>query len=105
MDHRYAPSDMHRTTLNVPEDLFRQAKVKAASEDVPLSEVLRDLLARWVRGEVEVGAGAGSRREAVRRARATFGMWRDRDPDGLLRDSRGGLEERDRKIEDARLAP
>lgn len=96
---------MHRTTLNIPEGLFRRAKVKAASERVPLSEVLRSLLDRWVTGEVELEGGSRSRREAVERARKTFGIWRDRDPDALLGESRAGLDDRDREVEDARLAP
>lgn len=96
---------MHRTTLNIPEGLFRKAKVKAAAERVPLSEVLRNLLDRWVTGEVALETGDRSRRETVERARRTFGMWRDRDPDAVLDESRASLKGRDREIEDARLAP
>jgi len=96
---------MHRTTLNLPDRLFRSAKIKATAERLPLSEVIRSLLDRWVTGEVDLGGGDRSRREAVDRARKTFGMWRDRDADELLRQSRRGLEERDREVEDARLAP
>lgn len=96
---------MHRTTLNLPDRLFRNAKIKATSERLPLSEVIRSLLDRWVAGEVDLGGGDRSRQEAVERARKTFGMWRDRDPDQFLRESRRGLEDRDRRIEDARLAP
>jgi len=33
---------MNRTTLNVPDSLFRKAKVKAAAEGVPHSEVVRE---------------------------------------------------------------
>jgi len=96
---------MHRTTLNIPNDLFRKAKVKAASEDLPLSEVVRSLLGRWVEGAVLLESEEHSRRELARRARDSFGMWKDRDPDALLRSSRAGLEDRDREVEDARLAP
>lgn len=96
---------MHRTTLNIPDGLFRRAKVKAASEKVPLSEVLRNLLDRWVTGELAMETGGRSRREAVECARKTFGLWRDRNPDTLLKESRAGLKPRDREIEDARLAP
>lgn len=96
---------MHRTTLNVPESLFRRARVKAAAEGVPLSEVVRGLLARWVTGEVGLEGEERSRRETVERARATFGLWQDRDPDAFLAESRAGLKARDREVEDARLAP
>lgn len=96
---------MHRTTLNIPEGLFRRAKIKAAAERIPLSEVLRNLLDRWVTGDVALESGDRSRREAVERARRTFGLWRGRDPDALIEASRAGLEDRDREVEDARLAP
>jgi hypothetical protein len=96
---------MHRTTLNVPDNLFRKAKVKAAAEGVPLSEVVRDLLGRWVTGEVDLDGEERSRRETLERARGTFGLWRDRDPDAILAESRAGLKARDRELEDARLAP
>ncbi|HEX6200400.1 MAG TPA: hypothetical protein VF150_09060 [Thermoanaerobaculia bacterium] len=96
---------MHRTTLNIPDGLFRRAKVKAAAERVPLSEVLRDLLDRWVTGDLTRETGDRSRREVVERARRTFGMWRDRNPDAFLEQSRATLGARDRKVEDARLAP
>lgn len=56
-------------------------------------------------GEVDLGGGDRSRQEAVERARRTFGMWRDRDADEFLRESRKGLSDRDREIEDARVAP
>jgi hypothetical protein len=96
---------MHRTTLHLPDRLFRTAKIKATSERVPLSQVIRTLLDRWVAGEVVLGGGDRSRQEAVERARKTFGMWRDKDADRFLRESRMGLSGRDREIEDARQAP
>lgn len=96
---------MHRTTLNIPNDLFRKAKVKAASEDLPLAEVVRNLLGRWVSGEVLLEAEERSRREMVRRARESFGIWKYRDPDAFLKASRTGLTDRDEELEDARLAP
>lgn len=96
---------MHRTTVSVPEGLFHRAKDKAAAERVPLSEVLRKLLDRWVAGEVAIEPKDRRHRNTVERAKDTFGMWRDRDPDTFLEESRGGLKTRDREIEDARLAP
>lgn len=85
---------MHRTTLNLPDRLFRRAKIKATSEQSTLSEVIRSLLDRWVAGEVDLGGGDRSRQEAVEHARRTFGMWRDRESDDFLRRSREGLGER-----------
>jgi hypothetical protein len=96
---------MHRTTLNVPDSLFRKAKVKAAAEGMPLSEVVRDLLGRWVTGEVDLEGEESSRRATVERARVTFGIWKDRNPDAFVAESRAGLKARDREIEDAQLAP
>jgi hypothetical protein len=96
---------MHRTTLNLPDPLFRKAKIKATLEHSTLSEVIRGLLDRWVAGEVDLGGGDRSRQETVKRARETFGMWRDREPEEFLRRSRQNLAERDREIEDARVAP
>lgn len=96
---------MHRTTISVPDGLFRRAKDKAATERVALSEVLRKLLDRWVTGEVVIEPKDRPPRKTVEEARQTFGMWKDRDPDTFFKDSRAGLKARDRKIEDARLAP
>lgn len=44
---------MHRTTIHVPESLFRRAKIKALRENVAVGEVVRDLLARWFAGEIK----------------------------------------------------
>jgi len=98
---------MHRTTVNVPEQLFHRAKDKAEAEKVPLSEVLRRLLDQWVAGEVVIEPKDRHQGEAptLERARKTFGMWRDRDPDTFLQKSRAELNTRDRRLEDARLAP
>lgn len=96
---------MRRTTLSVPDGLFRRAKVKAAAVRLPIPEVLRRLLDLWVAGEVMIEPKDHRSRNAVERARKTFGMWRDRDPDTFLEESRAGLKSRDREIEDARLAP
>lgn len=94
---------MHRTTINVPDSLFQRARIKALREDLAVSEVIRDLLARWVSGEIELPPGEGSREQLVTLARATHGMWADRDPDDYLAASRAGLIERDEELEDARL--
>jgi len=47
---------MHRVTINIPESMFQQAEIKALREDVTVSEVVCDLLGRWVAGEVELSA-------------------------------------------------
>lgn len=96
---------MHRTTLNLEDDLARRAKIKATAEGVTISEVVRNLLARWTQGELEVYDSGLSRSALIDRARGTYGMWRDRDPDRFLAESRSRLARRDRELEDARLAP
>jgi hypothetical protein len=89
-----------RTTLRLPADLWREARVKALGEGTNLSEVMRHLLALWVEGKVEI-----VRKEEMKSlAREAFGMWSDRDPDEYLAQSRAGLAERDREVRDARLA-
>jgi hypothetical protein len=94
---------MHRTTINMPDAVFQRARVKALREDVTVSEVLRDLLARWVTGEIKLASEERSREELVALARAARGMWADRDPDAYLAASRTGLKERDEELEHARL--
>ncbi len=85
---------MHRTTISFSERLFRKAKLKATSEGMTVSEVLRNLLERWIGGEVGLGKEP-SPEDRAERALASFGMWRDRDPDEFLEESRVGLEHRD----------
>ncbi len=94
---------MHRTTINVPESIFRRARIKALREDVAVSEVIRDLLARWVSGEIDLASEPSSRERLVALARSARGMWADRDPDDYLVASRTGLIERDEELADARL--
>lgn len=93
---------MHRTTVTFPEALVRKAKLKATAEGVSLSEVLRKLLDRWIRGEIRMES-PDPRKEVEERALATFGIWKDRDPDEYLSRSRQGLSDRDAKLEDARV--
>ncbi len=94
---------MHRTTINVPELLFQRARIKALREDVAVSEVIRELLTRWVAGEIDLTSKEPSREKLVALARAARGMWADRDPDTYLTTSRIGLKERDEVLENARL--
>lgn len=94
---------MHRTTINLSEPVYRRAKIKALREEVTVSEVIRELLARWVADEIEVYPGEGGRDRRVTLARSAHGMWADLDPDALLAASRAGLEERDEELAHARV--
>ena len=40
-----------RTSITLPQDLKRKARVKATLQDTNLSEVVRGLLAQWTEGE------------------------------------------------------
>jgi len=40
-----------RTSITLPKDLKRKARVKATLQDTNLSEVIRGLLAQWTEGE------------------------------------------------------
>jgi hypothetical protein len=91
---------MHQTTIDLPPELLEQVRAKAEREHLSLEEVLRQLLARWV---LDASAGHRSREVLVRQARASRGMWRDRDPDEFLAASRSGLSERDEDLQNARL--
>ncbi|MDP9397458.1 MAG: hypothetical protein M3P96_06350 [Actinomycetota bacterium] len=42
-----------RRTIYIPSSLWRAARVKAVAEGRALSDVIRDLLRRWVDGEEE----------------------------------------------------
>ena len=53
-----------RTTLDLPDDLFRQAKVKAALEGATLKEMLTGYIERGLR-EPSRPAGQPSRRSAL----------------------------------------
>ena len=94
---------MHRTTINVSESVFQQARIKALREDVTVSEVVRNLLARWVAGEIDLSAREGTRAKLAALARDAQGMWADRDPDAYLAASRARLKERDQELANARL--
>ena len=94
---------MHRTTINFSEGIFQEAKLKALHEGVTVSEVIRELLARWVADEIDLDAGEGARDRQVALARAARGMWADRDPDAFLAASRARLPERDEELVHARL--
>jgi hypothetical protein len=94
---------MHRTTINVPDSLFQRARIKALRENLAVSKVIRDLLAHWVTGEIELSSKERSREKLVALARSAQGMWTDRDPDDYLVAGRVGLRERDEELENAWL--
>ena len=94
---------MHRTTINVSEPVFREAKIKALREETTVSEVIRELLDRWIANEIELDPGDSARDRHVALARAARGMWADRDPDAYLAASRAGLRERDEELAHAYL--
>jgi predicted CopG family antitoxin len=102
---------MHRTTINVSEPVFQQARIKALREGLSVSEVIREMLARWVEGEIDLAPGDRSRQQTVALARSARGMWalsdsletRDQDPDDYLAESRAGLKKRDEELAHARL--
>ena len=43
-----------RTSITLPQDLKRRARVKATLQDTNLSEVIRELLTQWTEGEERV---------------------------------------------------
>ncbi len=94
---------MHRTTINVDEATFQQARIRALQEGVTVGDVVRDLLARWAAGEIELTPKERTREKLAALARAAHGMWSDRDPGEYLAASRAGLEERDSELANARL--
>ena len=94
---------MHRTTINLSEPVYRQARIRALREGVTVSEVVRDLLARWVAGEIDLSDRKSTRDKLAALARDAQGMWADRDPDAYLAASRAGLKERDQELSNARL--
>jgi len=93
---------MHRTTITITEPIFQRARIKALREEVTVSEVIRDLLARWVDGEIELAPRDRAREKLVALAQSARGMWADRDPDAYLAASRAGLKARDEEMAHAR---
>ena len=94
---------MHRTTINVSDPVFQEAKIKALRERVTVSEVIRELLARWVDGDIDLEPGNDARERQVALARAARGMWAGRDAEAFLATSRAGLAERDEELAHAHL--
>lgn len=79
---------MPRITLIIADELFREAATKATSANLPLEKVILELLERWVDGDEVLTKEGRPRRAMVANARRSFGIWRDRDPDAFLRESR-----------------
>jgi hypothetical protein len=91
-----------KTTIRLPADIFREARIKAINEGLSLNEVFRRLVRLWLRGKVTLEDTQDSSSK-IKLAREAFGMWSDRDPDEYLACSRAGLTLRDREVEDARM--
>ena len=51
-----------KTTVELPDELFRAVKVRAASEGRKLKDVMAELIRRGLAGEDEAGAGTAPRR-------------------------------------------
>ena len=46
----------HKTTIRMPKDLNKAARIKAIETDTTLSDVVREFLALWVAGKIELPA-------------------------------------------------
>ena len=44
----------HKTTIRMPLSLHKAARIKAIQEDTTLSDVVREFIALWVAGKIEV---------------------------------------------------
>lgn len=44
----------HKTTIRIPKELHKKARLKALESDVTFSEAVRELLALWVEGEIQL---------------------------------------------------
>jgi len=49
-------TDTQKLTIVIPKEVHRAAKIKAATVDVSVSGVIRELLKRWVSGELKTEA-------------------------------------------------
>ena len=52
--NRFKWSDSMEHNIQVPEAVFQRAKVKAEREGVVVDQVARDLLTRWVDGQIHL---------------------------------------------------
>ena len=51
----------HKTTLRIPPDLHKAARIKAIEMDTNLSSVVRQFLRQWVDGEIDLQPSSGRR--------------------------------------------
>ena len=51
---RLRDQPMKRLTVNVPEDVHRRLKVSATSEDRQMSEIVLELVTRYLDGEISI---------------------------------------------------
>ncbi len=94
---------MNPRTVDIPPELLERAEAKARRENLSVDEVLRKLLSLWVVDDVELLVRESSRKTLAAKARASQGIWRDRDPDEFLAASRSGLDARDEELKSARM--
>jgi hypothetical protein len=94
---------MNPRTVDIPPELLERAEVKARRENLSVDEVLRKLLSLWVVDDPGLLVRESSRKALAAQARASQGIWQDRDPDQFLAASRSGLDDRDEELKNARL--
>jgi hypothetical protein len=94
---------MNPRTVDIPPELLERAEVKARRENLSVDEVLRKLLSLWVVDDPGLLVRESSRKALAAQARASQGIWQDRDPDQFLAASRSGLDDRDEELKSARL--
>ena len=44
----------YRTTIRIPKELHKAARLKALELDITFSEAIRELLGMWVQGKIEL---------------------------------------------------
>ena len=88
---------MNPTAISCGETLFQRAHTRALREGVTVPEAVRDLLTRWVAGEIDLATEGHARQKLVHLAREAQGMWADRGAGAYLTASRAAHDERDEK--------
>lgn len=55
----------HKLTVRISEEEYRPVRVRAAELGQPISEIVRELLAGWVSGKIELPAKTKGETEAT----------------------------------------
>jgi hypothetical protein len=63
-----------KTTIEIPDDLFRAVKARAAMEDIRIKDLMARLLTLWLEGEASGRDGRSTPAEASERARRQRAM-------------------------------